>query len=122
MQEPTEAAGRDPGDEAAGLDEVIDPFVPVRSWEDAFARFEVELQVAVERATHPVPWRPPIALGPIPPELVGRAARILEAQLHAIRYLEDVRQTEARHAAPVDRVHVESAPHPVYFDLLGSDS
>jgi hypothetical protein len=30
-----------------------------------------------------------------------------------------VRQTAARHAASVDMVHVESAPHPVYFDLLG---
>jgi hypothetical protein len=104
---------------ATEIGDVIDPFVPVRSWDDALARFEVELQTAVERATHPVPWRPPIALGPIPPELVERAARILEAQLHAIRYLEDVRQTAARHAAPVDMVHVESAPHPVYFDLLG---
>ncbi len=118
MQEPTEEVPAVTGTDA-DPDDVIDPFVPVRNWEDAFARFEVELQVAVEGATHPVPWRPPIALGPIPPELVGRAARILEAQLHAIRYLEDVRQTAARHAASVDTIHIESAPHPVYFDLLG---
>lgn len=119
MQEPTDLPIRDTAGEAAAIDDVIDPFVPVRSWDDALARFEVELQAAVEGATHPVPWRPPIALGPIPPELVERAARILEAQLHAIRYLEDVRQTTARHAAAIDVVHVESAPHPVYFDLLG---
>ena len=118
MQEPAEALNT-PDDIDTGDADLLDPFVPVRSWEDALARFEVELQVAVERATHPVPWRPPIALGPIPPELVERAARILEAQLHAIRYLEDVRQTHARHAAAIDSVHVESAPHPVYFDLLG---
>lgn len=99
-------------------DEVLDPFVPVHSWEDALARFEVDLQAAVENAS-PVPWRPPIALGPIPPELVARAAHILEAQLHTIRYLEESRQAPARHLGQTRPVPEQSSPHPVFFDLLG---
>ena len=49
-----------------------------------------------------------------------RAARLLEAQMHTIRYLEDVRQTTAKHLAAVRSVpSAESSAHPVYFDLIG---
>jgi hypothetical protein len=91
----------------------------VRDWHEALGRVEVDLQRAVAQID-PVPWRPPIALGPIPPELVERAARLLEAQLHTIRYLEDVRQTTAKHLAAVRSVPPAGASaHPVYFDLIG---
>ncbi|MFF1876467.1 hypothetical protein [Leifsonia sp. NPDC058230] len=91
----------------------------VRDWHDALGRVELDLQRAVAQID-PVPWRPPIALGPIPPELVERAARLLEAQLHTIRYLEDVRQTTAKHLAAVRSVPpAEPGAHPVYFDLIG---
>ena len=89
------------------------------AWADALERMEAELHRALAQA-EPVPWRPPIALGPIPPELHDRAARLLEAQLHTIRYLEDVRQTTAKHLAAVESVpRTEHGPRPVYFDLLG---
>jgi len=89
------------------------------AWADALERMEGELHRALAQA-EPVPWRPPIALGPIPPELHDRAARLLEAQLHTIRYLEDVRQTTAKHLAAVKSVpRTEQGPRPVYFDLLG---
>ncbi len=96
---------------------------PVRGdlagWTDALDRMEHELHGALAQVD-PVPWRPPIALGPIPPELQERAARLLEAQLHTIRYLEDVRQTTARHLAAVRSVpRPEAGPRPVYFDLIG---
>ncbi|WP_223692966.1 hypothetical protein [Leifsonia poae] len=88
-------------------------------WEEALRRFEDDLQDALAQID-PVPWRPPIALGPIPPELVERAARIIEAQAHTIRYLEDVRQTTAKHLAAVRAVPAaEVGAHPVYFDLIG---
>ncbi|MFF1632369.1 hypothetical protein [Leifsonia sp. NPDC058248] len=91
----------------------------VRDWHHALTRVEEDLQRAVAQID-PVPWRPPIALGPIPPELVERAARLLEAQLHTIRYLEDVRQTTAKHLAAVRSVPpAEPSAHPVYFDLIG---
>ncbi|MGO4534823.1 hypothetical protein [Leifsonia sp. 2MCAF36] len=89
------------------------------AWSDALTRMEHELHGALA-AVDPVPWRPPIALGPIPPELQERATRLLEAQMHTIRYLEDVRQTTARHLAAVRAVpRSEVGPHPVYFDLIG---
>lgn len=89
------------------------------SWADALDRMESELHGALA-AVDPVPWRPPIGLGPIPAELQERAARILEAQMHTMRYLEDVRQTTARHLAAVRAVpRSEVGPHPVYFDLIG---
>jgi hypothetical protein len=100
-------------------DAFLDENEPVRDWHEALTRVEEDLQRAVAQAD-PVPWRPPIALGPIPPELVERAARLLEAQLHTIRYLEDVRRTTARHLAAVRSVPaVDSSAHPVYFDLIG---
>ncbi len=99
--------------------DIDDPFLPIRSWEDALARFEADLQAAIAH-TDPMPWRPPIALGPIPDDLLERAAHILEAQLYTTRYLEDVRQTTARHLAAVRAVDPTNAtPHPVYFDLMG---
>ncbi|MFF2050928.1 hypothetical protein ACFVU2_04945 [Leifsonia sp. NPDC058194] len=88
-------------------------------WVEALAQMERELQGALARI-EPVPWRPPIALGPIPPELHDRATRLLEAQLHTIRYLEDVRQTTGKHIAALKSVpRTEQGPRPVYFDLLG---
>jgi hypothetical protein len=96
---------------------------PVRGdlagWTEALDRMESELHGALAQA-EPVPWRPPIGLGPIPDELQERAARLIEAQLHTMRYLEDVRQTTARHLAAVRAVpRSEAGPHPVYFDLIG---
>ena len=96
---------------------------PVRAdlagWTEALDRMESELHGALAQA-EPVPWRPPIGLGPIPDELQERAARLIEAQLHTMRYLEDVRQTTARHLAAVRAVpRSEAGPHPVYFDLIG---
>lgn len=88
-------------------------------WTAALERMENDLHGALAQE-EPVPWRPPIALGPIPPELHDRATRLLEAQAHTIRYLEDVRQTTARHLAAVKAVpRTEQGPRPVYFDLLG---
>ena len=71
---------------------------PELAWDEALERMELELHNALAKVD-PVPWRPPIGLGPIPVELQERAARLLEAQLHTIRYLEDVRQTTAKHPA-----------------------
>lgn len=89
------------------------------AWAEALDRMEHELHGALAQVD-PVPWRPPIALGPIPVELQERATRLLEAQLHTIRYLEDVRQTTARHLAAVRSVpRSEVGAHPVYFDLIG---
>lgn len=89
------------------------------AWRDALERMERELRSALAQG-EPVAWHPPIALGPIPPELQDRAARLLEAQLHTIRYLEDVRQTTAKHLAAVKAVpRTEQGARPVYFDLLG---
>jgi hypothetical protein len=102
------AAVEPPGPEAA-----------VGPWADALERMERELRGALARV-EPVPWRPPVGLGPIPAELHERAARLLEAQLHTIRHLEDVRQTTAKHLAAVKAVpRAEQGPRPVYFDLLG---
>ena len=95
------------------------PASPERAWAAALERMESELHGALAKVD-PIPWRPPAGLGPIPEELQERAARLLEAQLHTIRYLEDVRQTTARHLAAVSSVpRAEIGPHPVYFDLIG---
>ncbi|MFK3668728.1 hypothetical protein ACI2IX_01055 [Leifsonia aquatica] len=111
-----------PAVEAAAVDALAVDALAVDAagaWADALERMEAELHRALAQA-EPVPWRPPIALGPIPPELHDRAARLLEAQLHTIRYLEDVRQTTAKHLAAVKSVpRTEQGPRPVYFDLLG---
>jgi hypothetical protein len=89
------------------------------AWAEALDRMEQELHGALKEA-EPIPWRPPIALGPIPAGLQERAARLLEAQLHTIRYLEDVRRTTARHLAAVRSVpRSDVGAHPVFFDLLG---
>ncbi|MFF9564398.1 hypothetical protein ACF1AJ_13725 [Leifsonia sp. NPDC014704] len=107
-------------DGASRADETVRDAPPdAAAWADALDRMEQELHGALAQVD-PVPWRPPIALGPIPPELHERATRLLEAQLHTIRYLEDVRQTTARHLAAVRSVpRSEVGAHPVYFDLIG---
>ncbi|MDR6611471.1 hypothetical protein [Leifsonia sp. 1010] len=107
-------------DGASRADETVRDTPPdAVAWADALDRMEQELHGALAQVD-PVPWRPPIALGPIPPELQERATRLLEAQLHTIRYLEDVRQTTARHLAAVRAVpRSEVGAHPVYFDLIG---
>ena len=45
-------------------------------WTQALDRMESELHGALAQAD-PVPWRPPIGLGPIPAELQERAARLI---------------------------------------------
>lgn len=89
------------------------------AWTAALERMESEVHAALAQA-EPVPWHAPIELGPLPPELRDRAARLLEAQRHTIRHLEDVRQTTAKHLAAVKSVpRTEQGPRPVYFDMLG---
>jgi hypothetical protein len=106
-----------PADRIAGLD--AETHADLGPWSDALERLERELHGALAQAD-PVPWRPPIALGALPPELHDRATRLLEAQLHTMRYLEDMRQTTAKHLAAVKAVpRTEQGPRPVYFDLLG---
>ena len=87
-------------------------------WAEALERMESELHGALAKVD-PIPWRPPAGLGPIPEELQERAARLLEAQLHTIRYLEESRQAPARHLGQTRPVPEQSSPHPVFFDLLG---
>ncbi|WP_223358624.1 hypothetical protein [Leifsonia sp. ZF2019] len=99
--------------------EALDSAESLGPWTAALERMEGELHSALAGAD-PVPWRPPIALGPLPAALHDRAARLLEAQHHTIRHLEDVRQTTAKHLAAVKSVpRAEDGPRPVYFDLLG---
>ncbi|MFF1572686.1 hypothetical protein ACFVWR_08070 [Leifsonia sp. NPDC058292] len=101
------------------LEAAVDDGDRVRDWQDALSRVEEDLQLAVAQAD-PLPWHPPSALGPIPAELVERATRLLEAQQHTIRYLEDVRRTTAKHLAAVrSTAQADANAHPVYFDLMG---
>lgn len=88
-------------------------------WTDALTVIEADLQKAIAQVD-PSPWAAPSGLGPIPAELAERAARLLDAQLHTIRYLEDVRRTTARHLAAVRSVPpADGDAKPVYFDLIG---
>jgi hypothetical protein len=89
------------------------------AWTEALERLEADLRGALAGADA-VRWTPPAGLGPLPEELAERASRLLDAQRHTLRHLEDVRQTTARHLSAVRSVpRTESAPAPVYLDLLG---
>lgn len=91
----------------------------VVAWTEALERLEADLRGALDGADA-VSWTPPAGLGPMPDQLRDRAARVLEAQRHTVRHLEDVRQTTARHLAAVRSVpRTEASPAPVYLDLLG---
>lgn len=119
MSGEAEAVAADDASTGAATPAAPAPLSATEAWAEALERMERELHRALAKV-EPVPWRPPIALGPLPPELHERATRLLEAQLHTIRYLEDVRQTTAKHLAAVKAVpRAEIGPHPVYFDLIG---
>ena len=71
-------------------------------------------------ARAPMPWSPPVALGPLPAALRGEAERVIRAQAAAVEYLEGRRDQASRHLAAVMVVpagHRSGAS--VYLDTLG---
>ena len=71
-------------------------------------------------ARAPIPWSPPVALGPLPAKLRGEAERVIRAQAAAVEYLEGRRDQASRHLAAVMVVpagHRSGAS--VYLDTLG---
>ena len=65
-------------------------------------------------------WQPPVNLGPIPPDLIGRAQRIREAQRHTIDALQAAVRDNRQHHALVSAVNASMArPGAVYLDVAG---
>lgn len=105
--------------------------VAVHRWSAALDALESDLErfrvlahdprAAVVRSGPPAPevrpWRPPTDLGPLPVQLMDRAARLLDAQSRDITTAEAARaDLGARIAAPPP---VAPAPPALYLDVTG---
>lgn len=96
-----EAAGTQPGEWSAILD-----------------RLEAEIFLAF--AGESSAWQAPRNPGPIPPELVKRAQRLLEAQDESEQILLRDRQTVARHLEALDSIPDGRKPgRPQILDVQG---
>ena len=75
---------------------------PAGSWEDILDRLEHEVSLAF--AGEASGWHPPADPGPIPPELLPRATRVLAAHREAEEMLTASRATTGRHLEAIDAV------------------
>jgi hypothetical protein len=88
-------------------------------WTRILDRFEADIALAVSGGT-PEPWTPPEDLGPLPPELVERGTRVLDAQQETASIL-----TLSRTGAAAQLVALDSIPgsgnsgHALYLDVRG---
>lgn len=86
-------------------------------WEDILDRLEQEVSLAF--AGEASGWQPPAEPGPIPPDLVPRATRILSAHLEASAMLAATRATTGQHLDAIDAVP-GSTPRPrLLLDVQG---
>jgi hypothetical protein len=65
-------------------------------------------------------WTPPENLGPIPPELEGRARALLDAQRDAVEAMSEQREQIGRHLSAVRSVpSAHDSARSVYLDVTG---
>jgi hypothetical protein len=86
-------------------------------WEDILDRMEQEVSLAF--AGEASGWQPPAEPGPIPAELLPRAARILSAQQEAAVMLAATRATTGQHLAAIDSVPGSARRPAALLDLQG---
>jgi hypothetical protein len=92
---------------------------PAASWRAALDRFEADIGLAVSGGT-PASWTPPDGLGPCPPELTGRALRILDALRETEAILSKERQRAGAHLNALNAVqNPRRAGHPLFLDIRG---
>jgi hypothetical protein len=99
-----------------------------RQWLQVLDELEAYLQFipggtadedAEEDFDEAVQWSPPDDLGPLPPELVARAHRLLRGQRELVRKLEQAQQTAGRHLAVLRAVPAARSPDAsVYLDVI----
>lgn len=87
-------------------------------WAAILDRLEAEIFLAF--AGESSAWQAPPDPGPIPPELVKRAQRLLDAQHESEQILLRDRQTAARHLAALDSIPGSRKPgRPQILDVQG---
>ncbi|HEX9229982.1 MAG TPA: hypothetical protein VF885_25565 [Arthrobacter sp.] len=86
-------------------------------WEDILDRMEQEVSLAFAGETSG--WQPPAEPGPIPPELVPQAARVLSAHREAAAMLAASRATTGQHLAAIDSVPGSVRPATARLDRQG---
>lgn len=92
---------------------------PETRWAAILDRFEADIAVAVSGGT-PQPWVPATDPGPLPPELLERAARVLDAQRETLTILVSTRQDAAEHLEALKAVPgSRGSGHPLLLDALG---
>lgn len=89
------------------------------AWTTILDRFEADIALAVSGGT-PEPWTAPADVGPVPPELVERAARVLDAQQETQSILTKSRTDAAAHRDALDSVpDAGNSGHAFYLDVRG---
>lgn len=89
------------------------------AWSAALDRFEADIALAVSGGT-PASWSPPIDPGPVPPELLERAVRVLDAQQETRSILAKARDDAAAHRDALDSVPDSGhSGHALYLDVRG---
>jgi hypothetical protein len=97
-------------------------------WDTAWSRALDEMEIAVVEAeglltdTHrpaPVPWSPPVGLGPLPASLEERARAILERQLTVAQALSTAMVRGRRHLRALATLTPAPVHPPVYVDVDG---
>lgn len=88
---------------------------PDSSWSLLLDEMEADLHQDIERIH---PWTAPDRADPIPPHLLDRARRIVEAQQTAIAVLADEQSSVARHLGALRTVPTPYSGS-VYLDVVG---
>jgi hypothetical protein len=89
------------------------------AWSVILDRFEADIALAVSGGT-PGSWTPPADVGPVPPELLERAARVLDAQQETRAILTRSRDDAAAHRDALDSVPDSGhSGHALYLDVRG---
>jgi hypothetical protein len=91
---------------------------PAAVWGLILNRLEADIALAVSGG-RTEPWEPPANLGPIPPELHSRAARILDAQRESMRILARTQADAAAHRHALDAVPDFRKSGAIYLDVRG---
>jgi hypothetical protein len=77
-------------------------------------------QAAADGAGVSGAWTPPAGLGPLPPELAGRASAVASVQRGALARLDAARKAVLAHLGAVRSVESSREPErPVYLDATG---
>lgn len=89
------------------------------AWPAILDRFEADIALAVSGVV-PAPWTPPAGAGPVPPELLERATRVLDAQQETQSLLAKAKADAAAHRNALDSVPGSGhSGHALYLDVRG---